>query len=176
MTRRAFLLRAVNVGGTAKLPTAELRALAEELGARDVATYIASGNLLATAPAGFEKKLESAIEEKYGFFRDITSRTQAELEAALAAHPFEVDNPKYSYVTFLKEEPAQTAINKAQTFATGDDEWAVLGRDMHIRYANGAGTPSMKIDPIMRAIGTPGTGRNLTTVQKLIDLLAAAGE
>ena len=176
MTRRAYLLRAVNVGGTAKLPMAELRALAEELGATNVATYIASGNLLATAPAGFEATLETAIEKRFGFFRDITSRTKAELEQALTAHPFTVDNPKYSYVTFLKDTPSSAAIEKARTFETGEDEWAVIGDDMHIRYANGAGTPQMKIDSIMRAIATPGTGRNLSTVQKLIDLLAAVGE
>jgi len=159
------------VGGTAKLPMAELRALAEELGATDVATYIASGNLLATAPAGFEQTLEQAIEERFGFFRDVTSRTRAELEAALAAHPFEIVDPKYSYVTFLTARPTQGAIEKARSFPTGDDEWAVIGNNLHIRYANGAGTPSMKIDSIMRAIGTPGTGRNLSTVRKLIDLL-----
>ena len=40
------LLRAVNVGGTGKLPMAELKAMAEELGFKAVRTYIASGNLL----------------------------------------------------------------------------------------------------------------------------------
>ena len=37
-----YLFRAVNVGGIAKLPMADLRALAAELGATDVRTYIAS--------------------------------------------------------------------------------------------------------------------------------------
>ncbi len=34
------LLRAVNVGGTASLPMAELKAICEDLGFRDVKTYI----------------------------------------------------------------------------------------------------------------------------------------
>ena len=40
------LLRAVNVGGTGKLPMADLRKLAGQLGFGDVRTYIASGNAI----------------------------------------------------------------------------------------------------------------------------------
>ncbi len=40
------LLRAVNVGGTGKLPMAELRDIATTIGFEDVRTYIQSGNLL----------------------------------------------------------------------------------------------------------------------------------
>jgi len=38
------LLRAVNVGGTGKLPMGELKTMCEELGFAAVRTYIASGN------------------------------------------------------------------------------------------------------------------------------------
>ncbi|MGA8850772.1 MAG: DUF1697 domain-containing protein, partial [Aeromicrobium sp.] len=49
MTGRIILLRAVNVGG-ATLPMVRLRAIATSLGAADVSTYIASGNLIADVP------------------------------------------------------------------------------------------------------------------------------
>ena len=39
-----LLLRAVNVGGTGRLPMATLKAILGDLGATDVATYIQSGN------------------------------------------------------------------------------------------------------------------------------------
>ena len=42
----AALLRAVNVGGTGKLPMADLRKLLEKLGFRNIATYIQSGNVI----------------------------------------------------------------------------------------------------------------------------------
>ena len=38
------LLRAVNVGGTAKLPMGDLKGLCEKAGFQNVRTYIASGN------------------------------------------------------------------------------------------------------------------------------------
>ena len=37
-------------------------------------------------------------------------------------------------------------MKKAETYATGDDEWKVVGKDMHIRYADGAGKMQMKGD------------------------------
>ena len=39
------LLRAVNVGGTGKLPMSDLKAICEELGFGAVSTFIASGNV-----------------------------------------------------------------------------------------------------------------------------------
>lgn len=172
MSTRIILLRAVNVGG-AKVPMADLRAIATDLGASDVSTFIASGNLIADipgSPSGFDRALEKAIESHFGFFRDVISRTPEQVRAALDAHPFEVIEPKYSYVSFLTGTPTSTAVEKAKTFEVHDDRWDVIGQDMHIRYATGAGRPQMKTDSIMRALGTPGTARNLNTVKKLIDL------
>lgn len=169
---RIHLLRAVNVGG-ATLPMAELRALATDLGATEVSTYIASGNLLCEPPgepAEFDRALERAVEERFGFFREVVSRSREELQAALDAHPFEVVEPKFSYVSFLLREPTAAALEQARTFETGDDRWTVLGREMHVRYADGAGRPQMKDQSIIRALGVPGTARNLNTVTKLIAL------
>ena len=166
------MLRAVNVGG-AQLPMAELREIAARLGATDVSTFIASGNLICSPPGepeAFDRALERAIQERFGYFREAISRSPAELRAALAAHPFDVAVPKYSYVTFLLEPPKPEAIAAAQAHETGDDRWEVIGREMHIRYAGGAGRPQMKDAAIMRSIGVPGTARNLNTVRKLEEL------
>lgn len=171
MTTRIHLLRAVNVGG-ARLPMAELREVAADLGATEVQTYIASGNLLCSPPGDpreFDRALEQAVQERFGFFREVISRAPEELEAALAAHPFEVVDPKRSYVTFLLSAPEPGGIEKARTFATGDDRWQVIGREMHVRYADGAGRPQMKDASIGRALGVPGTARNLRTVASLLE-------
>lgn len=171
-TPRIVLLRAVNVGGT-QLPMKELRAMATDLGATDVSTYIASGNLICVPPgkpAAFDRALEQEIEARFGFFREVISRTPADVRAALDAHPFEVLQPKFSYITFLLRAPKPAAIEKARTYPTGNDRWQVIGKEMHIRYASGAGRPEMKSDAIGRALGVPGTARNLNTVRKLLEL------
>lgn len=174
--RRVVLLRAVNVGG-AKLPMADLRSIAADLGASDVATYIASGNLVADVPGdpdAFDRALEQAVEERFGFFREAISRTRDELVAALAAHPFEVLAPNFSYVSFMLRAPDPEAITAAREVPTGEDRWEVVGRDLHLRYADGAGHAQMKDAQLLRALGRiPATARNLNTVEKLI---ALAGE
>lgn len=171
--RRIVLIRAVNVGGC-KLPMAELREIAESLGATDVSTYIASGNLLADVPGDpdeFDRALERALTARYGWERDVISRTPGEVAAALEAHPFEVLEPKYSYVSFMLRAPSGEAIQAARAVATGDDRWAVIGRELHLRYADGAGRPQLKESQLARALGRiPATARNLLTVRKLLEL------
>lgn len=172
MARRIVLVRAINVGG-ATLPMARLKALATDLGATDVSTYIASGNLLCVPPgkpAEFDRQLEQAIEAEFGFFREVISRTPGELRKALDAHPFEVVKPNFSYITFLTGKPTAAAVAKAETYETGDDEWKVIGKELHIRYADGAGRMQMKGEAIGKALGVAGTARNLNTVAKLLDL------
>jgi len=173
MEQRIILIRAINVGGTARLPMADLRAIAAELGATDISTYIASGNLICTVPGSavaFDGTLERAIEDRFGFRRDVISRSLGEVRTALDAHPFEVIEPKFSYVTFLSATPTPEAIAKAAGYPTFDDEWQVIGRELHIRYAEGAGRPQMKGESVGRALGVAGTARNLLTVRKLIEL------
>ena len=46
MTTFIALLRAINVGGTGKLPMADLRSMCVEAGFAEVETYIASGNVV----------------------------------------------------------------------------------------------------------------------------------
>lgn len=174
--RRIVLARAVNVGG-AKLPMARWRELAEGLGATEVSTYIASGNLLCLPPTdveAFDRGLEHAVQEEFGYFREVISRSRDEVRAALDAHPFEVLEPKYSYLTFLTAEPTAEAIATARTLATGDDRWEVIGRELHIRYAHGAGRPQLKEPQLSRALGVVGTARNLNTVRTLVGLAASA--
>jgi uncharacterized protein (DUF1697 family) len=170
--KRVVFIRAVNVGG-AKLPMAELKELAAELGATDVSTYIASGNLLCAPPgktAEFDRALEAAIKTRYGYFREVISRTPAQLQKALDQHPFEIVEPRYSYVYFLTGKPEAKAVKAFAAMDFGGDEYRVIGEDLHIRYRDGAGKSDLDAKAIAKALGVQGTGRNLNTVRKLIDL------
>ena len=171
--KRVILVRAVNVGGC-KLPMAEFREIAESLGASDVVTYIASGNLVADVPGdpdAFDRALEAALTERFGWSREVISRSPDELAQALEAHPFEVVEPKFSYVSFMLSAPTAEAVAAARAVPTGDDRWEVIGRDLHLRYADGAGKAQLKDPQLHRALGRiPTTARNLLTVRKLLQL------
>ncbi len=169
-----FLFRAVNVGGTAKLPMAELRALATELGATGVQTYIASGNLIATPPGdplAFAQQLESAVETRFGFRREVIVRDAAALRAARDAHPFSIVDPRFSYLVPLSAAPKNAGREKADEVPTGDDEWALIGDDLHVRFERGAGTAELDLNRLLRTLGVVGTARNLRTIDALLRLL-----
>ncbi len=174
MNTRILLVRAVNVGG-AKLPMAEFRELLADLGAEHVRTYIQSGNAIveyAGNPAAFDRAVETALTERYGYVREVISRSPEELATALERHPFEVIEPKYSYIVPLTDAPTEAAIAQASEIETGADRWAVIGADMHIRYANGAGRAELDMNKVLKRLGVQGTARNVNTIQKLIELAA----
>jgi uncharacterized protein (DUF1697 family) len=172
VSTRILLVRAVNVGG-AKLPMAEFRELLTGLGAENVRTYIQSGNAvveLSGDPATFDRAVEAALTERYGYVREVISRSPAELKTALEQHPFEVVESKYSYIVPLTAIPSTEAMAKAREVDTGGDQWEIIGADIHIRYAKGAGQAELDMNKVFRRLGVQGTARNLNTVQKLIEL------
>jgi len=70
------LLRGVNVGGKNKLPMAALRTCLEELGCRDVQTYIASGNVIFRSDKNaseIAKEIEETLPKKFTLDAEVIS-------------------------------------------------------------------------------------------------------
>ena len=172
MARRLLFVRAVNVGGC-KLPMREFQELLTELGAKNVKTYIASGNAIVDIdgdPDQFDRAVENEMEKRFGWFREVISRSPQEVRRALDAYPFEVAVPKYAYVTFLAGEPEDENLASARSIDTGKDRWSIAGRDMYVQYNEGAGKANPGIEKASRRLKVPGTARNLNTVQKVLEL------
>ena len=77
------LLRAVNVGGTAKLPMSELKQMCEALGFSAAHTYVASGNVVfvsrkseAAIKASLEKRLKAHCGKPVGRWRGSSLTTR----------------------------------------------------------------------------------------------------
>jgi len=150
---------------------AALRDLAQGLGATEVSTYIASGNLICVPPGDpvvFDRALEAAVEARFGFFREVISRTPGELRSALDAYPFDRTEPKWCQLYFLASEPTAKSAKALQ--AKSLEDVAVIGRELHIRYHNGVAGSKLTTSAIHSTLGVVGTGRNLATVEKLIGL------
>ncbi|MGB6040156.1 MAG: DUF1697 domain-containing protein [Gordonia sp. (in: high G+C Gram-positive bacteria)] len=168
---RIILIRAVNVGG-AKLPMARLREIAAELGAVDVSTYIASGNLLCTPPGNpdaFDRALEQALTDEFGYVREAISRTPAEIAQALNDYPF--GDAPHGHLYFLTGTPDPAAAEAfCATDFGGGEQLQIIGNNLHINYPDGAGTTKLTPARIAKALGVTGTGRNLRTSAKLVEL------
>ena len=157
------LLRAVNVGGTGKLPMSELKAMCEALGFEMVRTYIASGNVVFTSRKS-ESAVKAALEKQLADYAGkpvgVLVRSASEMAAVLAANPFPKAPTNRTVAIFLDKSPPADAIAKARGLA---DEKIKLGkREIYIYYGDGMAHSKLVI-PAAR----DGTARNMNTVAKL---------
>ncbi|THD58297.1 DUF1697 domain-containing protein [Phenylobacterium sp.] len=169
MTAFIALLRAVNVGGTGKLPMTELAAMCEAAGFAKVKTYIASGNVVfesAASEAKVKAELERRLADYAGKPVGVLVRTAAEMAAVRDANPFPDAPGNRVTATFLDAPPPADAAEHA----TGvQGEVIALGlREIYVRYDDGQADSKLRI-PAAKA----GTARNLNTVAKLAEMAAA---
>jgi len=162
------LLRAINVGGTGKLPMTELRALCETCGFKNAKTYIQSGNVVFESRLAEEKvrtKLERALAEQLGKPVGVALRSQAELEAVLSHNPFKEQAPNRVIVFFLNDVVPKTALRTV--VAPSGEQLKAHGREIYVYYPEGQGPSKLKLPQAAQA-----TGRNINTIVKMAALAA----
>jgi uncharacterized protein (DUF1697 family) len=160
------LLRAVNVGGTGKLPMADLKAICGDAGFTRAQTYIASGNVVfesKAAPKKVKSELESRLHAYAGKPVGVVVRTASEMKAVLEANPFPKAAPNRTVAIFLDDPPPSDAL--AQAVGMKDEEIKLGGREIYVHYGNGMGTSRLRI-PAAKT----GTARNMNTVRKLVEM------
>jgi uncharacterized protein (DUF1697 family) len=167
MTGYVALLRAVNVGGTSKLPMSELRQIADAAGLKDARTYIASGNLIfssGSSEAAIRKDLEERLAMHMGKAVPVLLRTAAELAEVVANNPFADAPGRRVLVTFLNNPPPADALDQARS---ADGERLALGkREIYVDYCGRLLGRSKLVIPAAR----DGTARNMNTVAALAQL------
>jgi uncharacterized protein (DUF1697 family) len=126
------LLRGINVGGKNKVPMAPLRTLLEELGHTDVASYIASGNVILSSDrsAGvIKRELENALPTAFKLDSELVAvrvLTGAELRAVVDKRPKGFgDQPDtyHSDAIFLIGIDAKTAMQAFDPRPDVDRVW-----------------------------------------------------
>jgi uncharacterized protein (DUF1697 family) len=166
------LLRAVNVGGTGKLPMTELKAMCEKLGFTNVQTYIASGNVIfesRKSEGAVKKVLEAALAKYAGKPVGAMVRTPAELAKVVDGNPFPGKAAKWTVAIFLDAPPPKDALS---TLRGMNGEEVRLGRrEIYVHYGNGMARSKLRV-PAAAA----GTARNMNTVAKLAELSAKRAE
>jgi uncharacterized protein (DUF1697 family) len=171
------MLRGVNVGGHNRIKMEALRTLYESLGLLDVQTYVQSGNVVFRAKernlAALAKSIEDGIQLGFGFRPGAVLRTPLELRDAIARNPFATRqnvDPSKLLVTFLSIAPDAEARGNALAIKTFPEELRIDGREVYIYFPNGMARPKMSWPRIEKALKTWGTGRNWTTVTKLLEI------
>lgn len=168
MNKYVALLRAVNVGGTGKLPMTELTAMCCDAGFARVKTYIASGNVVFASDAA-AADVKAMLETRLAIYAEkpvgVVVRTDAEMAAVLQANPFPKAAPNRTVAIFLDEPPPADALDHA--VGVQDEEMRLGTREIFVRYGIGIADSKLRI-PAAKA----GTARNMNTVAKLAEMAA----
>ncbi|MHB8418396.1 MAG: DUF1697 domain-containing protein [Myxococcales bacterium] len=170
------LLRGINVGGRHALPMTELAALFQGAGAREVTTYIQSGNVIFRATAQVAAKVPAAaaaaIRERWGFESPVLLRSAPELRAVIEGNPFLAagENPDFLHVAFLPKAPAPDRAAALDPKRSPGDRFAVLGREVYLCCPKGYGQTKLTPQWLDGKLATVSTVRNWRTTRKLLEL------
>jgi uncharacterized protein (DUF1697 family) len=186
VTTYLVLLRGINVGGKNKVPMAALRELLEELGYRDVSTYIASGNVILRSPrrpAAIKRQIEDALPKRFRLATDLVAvrvMTHAELRTVVERKPKGFgDRPDryHSDAIFLIDVDAESAMEVFDPRPGVDRVWPGDG----VIYSERLSAERTR-SRLSKIVGTPAyrsmTIRSWSTTQALLDRMdeaAAAG-
>jgi uncharacterized protein (DUF1697 family) len=171
------LLRGINVGGHNKVAMADLRRLCEDLGHRDVATYVQSGNVVLSTDrddlAAIGAELTERMRTELDVAPTVMVRSLQDLEAVAAANPFleaAAEDPTTVHAAFLSAEPSDptTLAFDADTYAP--ERIAAGDRIRYLFLPEGMGKSQLATVLSRRRTDVEVTVRNWRTVTKLLDL------
>jgi len=173
MNRWVALLRGVNVGGH-RVKMDELRGHFSDMGFEEVATHIASGNVIFSATeadaAALEPRIEEALEAALGWAAPTFIRTFEELQAAVDHDPEGATDEDTVYVGFMKSPADQELRRALRELETEEDRFDFRGREFYwLRHGKISDSPLFKGSALDRALkDTPHTSRKVDSVRKLL--------
>ncbi len=177
-------LRGINVGGHVVKMDA-LRELFSGMGFADLATFIASGNVIFDAgrdaeAAALEARIERELEAALGYAVATFVRSPHELAAVAAragghgeaaAALFQPERLAAEgtrvHIGFLKAPPSVAAAEVLDASRTPDDDFAVHGREVYWLRRGRMSDSAFTTAAFERALGAPSTWRNANTVRRM---------
>lgn len=169
------LFRGINVGGKSVLPMRGLVALFEELGCKNIRTYIQSGNVVFETIEEPGEELTQRISEKvrnrFGFSPNILLLTVEELEQAMTRNPFPQAEtiPQSLHLGFLSSSPVNPDLPRLEKLRGASEHYQLIGKVFYLFAPDGVGRSKLAAGA-EKALGVPMTDRNWRTVCSIAEL------
>lgn len=168
-------LRAINVGGRT-VRNDQLRELFEALDLDNVATFIASGNVIFESRARSARKLEAAIERQLqgalGFVVDTHLRSFQQLAQIAAYEPFPHIVPRPDggslLVGFMRDPATPDLEDAAASLCSDVDELHVAGRELYWLCRTRLNETRIPGGMVEKALRTAMTTRNINTIRRIL--------
>ena len=172
------LLRGINVGGNNPLPMKALAAMLETLGARQVQTYIQSGNAVFQSavknPLQLSKRFSAEIKKQHGFEPQVLVLELDTVKQAAAENPFpEAEiNPATLHIGFLATPATDPDLAKLMSLKTVSERFHLNDRALYLHTPEGLGNSKLATRA-EKHIGVAMTIRNWRTLSKIIEMADA---
>jgi uncharacterized protein (DUF1697 family) len=170
------LLRAVNVGGTGRLPMKDLKAACEDAGLQKVSTYIASGNVVFgsdKSAAAVKTLLTDLLRKRFGLTKNhVLIRTPERLARVIARNPFAdaaAERPNLLMIAFLDGRPHAGAAAALAAFE-GPERMLLDGDHLYVDYAQGVARSRLTPAFLDKALKVAATARNWNTANTLLKM------
>jgi uncharacterized protein (DUF1697 family) len=171
--RYVAFLRAINVGGHT-VSMDRLRQLFEGLGFTDVATFIASGNVIFTTKSkdatALQKKIEAHLQRELGYEVKTFLRSDADLVRIACCQPFPAAKIKAArtlLVGFMETPLSAEAAKIWLALKTKEDDFHTNGCEVYWLCKNGQGQSKYFNVSFEKMLKARLTFRNMNTVAKL---------
>ena len=175
MNTYIILLRGINVIGKHALPMNELVALLEDLGARNIKTYIRSGNAVFQSSKKnaltITGRLTDEIKKRYGFAPHVLILGIDAIERAIAQNPFpeaETD-PSSLHLGFMASTPKNPDLKKLDNLRKASERFRLSAHVFYLHTPEGVGNSKLPASA-EKLLGVPMTYRNWRTVCKISEI------
>ncbi len=167
------LFRGINVGGKNILPMRDLITLLENLGSRNVKTYIQSGNAVfkhdQEDASLLSNKIAAAIKKRHGFEPRVLLLGLEQIERAVQSNPFpeSESDPKTLHVHFLASDPTNPDLGDLERIKGDSERFALKDGFFYLHAPEGIGRSKLAANA-ERLLGVATTVRNWRTVCKVL--------
>ena len=173
MNRYVCLLRGINVSGKNKILMKELVVMFEQLGFRNVESYIQSGNVSFDSEivnkSQLEEVISNGIREQFGYEVKSFVRTKAQIRELLDHCPYSISDLKGNEQLYfsLLDSPRKDDDISLEIRAKTEDEFTIIDDTIYIICRNGYGNTLLSNTFFEKKLKTTATTRNLATMIKL---------
>lgn len=168
------LLRGINVSGKNKIKMVDLRALYENIGLKEVQSYIQSGNLVFKSKHNrkeLEKLIQQSILDMYGYNVPVLVLQNEKIQYALENNPFlneeREEDIKFLAFTFLSEIPSKDKVADLGNYQHNNDEFHIDKDIIFIFAPGGFGVTKFSNNFFEKKLKVSATTRNWKTTHKL---------
>jgi uncharacterized protein (DUF1697 family) len=175
--RAVALLRGVNnIGATKRVSMADLRAIVERLGYRDVRTVLNSGNVVFTLTGGARgaaaARIGKALAARLGAAPHVTVLSGKEVATLVRDNPLAgvADNPSRLLVV-VPGKPLDRKRLEPLLAKKWKREVLAMGKRVAYLWCAGGIAESALWPAVDRALERSGTARNMATMTKILALI-----